>query len=103
VVASRVKDITSAGGGSDAVANSAFWWNDDFSASTRIVFHFADDSVQSGRMFPHIEGSIDFRSGITDIRLIATTSPLRLEVSSTVSAFNSFAETNVRPGSSSTG
>jgi len=37
VVASRFKDITSAGGGSDAVANSAFWWNDDFSASTRIV------------------------------------------------------------------
>jgi hypothetical protein len=46
---------------------------------------------------------IDFPPDITDMRLIATTSPLRLEVSSTVSGRNSFAETIVRPGSSSTG
>jgi hypothetical protein len=46
---------------------------------------------------------IDFRPDITDMRLIATTSPLRLEVSSTVSGLNSFAETIVRPGSSLTG
>src|SRR6267143_5075883 len=46
---------------------------------------------------------IDFRPGITDMRLITTTSPLRLEVSSTVSGLNSFAETIVRPGSSLTG
>ncbi len=38
---------------------------------------------------------IDFPPGKTNIRLIATISPLRLEVSSTVSGRNSFAETIV--------
>ena len=44
MVASRVKDITSAGGGSDAVANSELLWNDDFQQVPAQVFHFAEET-----------------------------------------------------------
>jgi hypothetical protein len=40
VVASRVKDIAGAGGGSDAIANSELLWNDDFQQMSALVFPF---------------------------------------------------------------